>query len=237
MQENDMVGDLAGKTNFVSHNHHRAPLLREGLHDTQDFIDQLRIQRAGGLVKQHDFWRHGKGSGNGNTLLLAATELGGVAVLQATQIHQRQHILRMHHGFIAALAQHVNCRFNNVLQDCEVGPEIEMLKNHRQSCAHALQLPGIARSQFAVAVWYQLQIFTSNNNTPLVRALQQVDTTQQGTFARPGTANDADHVPALGLQRNAFENLMVAKTLVQIMYFQLVSLHVIFPKRPATHLS
>ena len=61
----------------------------------------------------------------------------------------------------------------------------------------------------------------------LARLLQKVQTAQEGALARAGGADDADHIPGLGAQRNSLDHLVIAVLFVQLFHRQLVILHVL----------
>ena len=50
------------------------PSCGERRHHRQHFVDHLGVQRAGGLVEQHDLGVHREGPGDGDTLLLTAPD-------------------------------------------------------------------------------------------------------------------------------------------------------------------
>ena len=68
-----------------------ADLLLDALQFTLHLLAQLQVQGAQGLVQQQDVRLVHQGAGDGNTLLLAAGELGDVALFVAFQVHQGKH--------------------------------------------------------------------------------------------------------------------------------------------------
>lgn len=78
--EHDVVGGRAGETRLMGDHDHRHPVAGELTHDLQDLVDHLGVERGGGLVEQHRLALHGEGPGDGDTLLPAAGELGGILV-------------------------------------------------------------------------------------------------------------------------------------------------------------
>ncbi len=56
------------------------PRFGEVDHHVEDLLDHLRVQRRGRLVEEHHLGLHREGAGDGDALLLAAGELGGVLV-------------------------------------------------------------------------------------------------------------------------------------------------------------
>ena len=113
--------------------------------------------------------------------------------------------------------QYMDWHLNDVLQHRHMGPEIEMLEDHGELGAQALQLLGIFGHQFTGRAGNQCQLFTCNIDAPLVGLFQHVDAAQKSTFAGAGTSDDADHIAGMGGQRNAFEHLVAAEAFVDVL--------------------
>ena len=122
VQKDQLVGHLAGKAHFVGDHHHGAAFLGQGLHDAQHFGHQLWVQGAGGFVKKHHLGFDRQCAGDGHTLLLAAAQVRGVAVFHAHQVHALQVAAGGLHGLLAADAQDMHRRLDDVLQDRHVRP-------------------------------------------------------------------------------------------------------------------
>ncbi|MNR52970.1 hypothetical protein D3C85_1729050 [compost metagenome] len=75
-----------------------------------------------------------------------------------------------------------------------------MLEDHAQPRAQALQLARVGGPQPGAWAGAQLQAFAIDHDLPGIGLLEQVDTAQEGAFARAAGADDADHVACLGLQ-------------------------------------
>ena len=56
------------------------PLCGQVAHDVEHLADQLRVERRGGLVEEHQLGLHRQGAGDRDALLLAAGQLVGVDV-------------------------------------------------------------------------------------------------------------------------------------------------------------
>jgi len=52
VDEQDMVGDIAGEGDLVRHDNHRGAVFAELPHDREHFSDQFEIERRGDLVEQ-----------------------------------------------------------------------------------------------------------------------------------------------------------------------------------------
>ena len=75
VHKDDAVGDIAGKAHLVRHDDHGHTVVRQVAHDAQNVAHELRVERRGGLVKEHHVRVHRQGAGDGHALLLAAREL------------------------------------------------------------------------------------------------------------------------------------------------------------------
>ena len=91
LHEHGLGGNVAGKAHLVGHDQHCHAIGGQVPHHGQHFHGQLRVQRAGGLVKIDDLGVGGNGAGNGHALLLPAGELVGVKVLAVEHTHLFQH--------------------------------------------------------------------------------------------------------------------------------------------------
>ncbi len=97
-----------------------------------------------------------------------------------------------------------------------MGPEVELLEDHAEAGAdaanlglvgdtpvgrHAAQRDGLARDLDDAAVGY----------------LEHVDAAQQRRFARAGRTDEGEDFAFVGRQRNAFEHLEFAETLMDVL--------------------
>jgi hypothetical protein len=97
-------------------------------------------------------------------------------------------------------------RLYQILDDCHVAPEIELLEDHAELASDPLHRSGVGvflRAVTAAAHLYQLAF---DENFSGIRHLQQIDAAQERAFARSAAAQD--YVMLMGSQRNAFQNLM-----------------------------
>ena len=91
----DPVGDVAAEAHLVADDDHRHALRGEVLHDLEHLADELRVERAGGLVEEHQHRVHGHGPRDGHALLLAARELAGEEVHALGQAHLGEQLVRL----------------------------------------------------------------------------------------------------------------------------------------------
>ena len=81
VHEHQLVADLAGEADLVRHDDHRHAVDGEVAHHLEHLADQLRVERGGRLVEQHELRLHGQRPGDGDALLLAARQLVRVGAL------------------------------------------------------------------------------------------------------------------------------------------------------------
>src|SRR3954467_3301909 len=53
VHEDDGVPDLAGEAHLVGHDDHRHAVVGQPAHDVEHLADELRVERAGRLVEEH----------------------------------------------------------------------------------------------------------------------------------------------------------------------------------------
>jgi hypothetical protein len=126
-------------------------------------------------------------------------------------------------GFAARQAEHMDWRFDDVLDHVHVRPQVEVLEHHRQFRADALQLLVIGHFQIAGAVGFGLDHFAVDDDLPRVRPLQKIDAAQEGALARSARADDADHVALVRVQRDALEHFIVAVAFMDVLNGELAS--------------
>jgi len=89
-----------------------------------------------------------------------------------------------------------------------------VLEHHGQAGANALQFIGIGHV-YAVTVLDHTDVLPVEAHGAVVGLFQEVDATQKGAFARAAGADQADDIAGFGLERNTFEDFMIAITLMQ----------------------
>ncbi len=187
----------------MSDNQHGHAFAGQRLNDLQHFAYQLGIQRRGRFVKQHDVRLQRQRPGDRHALLLAAGELSGVLVgmgQQADAVEQRQGLLagdRLVQQLVIARGQH------HVVEHRAVGEQVEALEDHADAPypgAHLAFVDDGSALKIVLAV---------ENDLPAIKAFEGVDGADQGGFAGAGRADDADHLPVLHLQIDAFQHLML----------------------------
>ena len=97
---------------------------------TDHFLLKLGIQRTCRLVKQQCARFHAQGAGNGRALLLPTRKFRRPGIAFVANAHFGQVIARRLFDLGAVTLQNGHRRFHDILQDREVGPQVELLKDH-----------------------------------------------------------------------------------------------------------
>ncbi len=197
----------------MGHHHHGHPLPGQGLHHLQHLPHHLRVQGAGGLVKEHHLRLHAEGPDDGHPLLLAAGKLDGVgvgAVPQANTVQKGQGLLlRLLLGHLL----HLHGGKGHVLQDGQVGEQVEVLEHHPHLLAVVVDVhppPG--------------DVHPLEDDLPAAGLLQQVQGAEEGGLAGAGGPHDDHHVPFVDIHAHMVQGVYPAvKGLDQVLHLDKVT--------------
>ena len=103
---------------------------RQLTNDTHDLGGDFRVQRGGWLIKQQYRWLHHQRTGNRHTLLLTPGEVQRITIAVGLKAQTLQQLFSTRHRLILAQAENAAGRFNQVLQDGQVRPEVVLLEDH-----------------------------------------------------------------------------------------------------------
>src|SRR5215217_5307845 len=92
VHEEDSRSEAARKAHFVRHQRHCHPAARHVLQYLQDLSSELRIERRGDFIKQHELGLHGERAGYCHSLLLSSRELIRIGVDLVLKADPLQHI-------------------------------------------------------------------------------------------------------------------------------------------------
>ena len=190
----------------MRHHDHGHAAAGELLHDAQHVAHELGVERARGLVEQHDVRVHGQGTGDGHALLLAAGQLGGPVVYALAQPHLLQLLLGNARGLLLVAVQHLLLRQHDVSLGREVREQVEVLEHHAHFGAHLVDV-GLLRGDLGVL----------EEDAAARGLLQQVHAAQKRGLARAGRAQDHHHLAAADVQVDAAQHLVVAERLAQVL--------------------
>ena len=101
---------------------------------------------------------------------------------------------------------HVDGRQRNVVQHRQVGEQVELLEHHSHLAPDLLNIADIVR-----------QFGPVHDDAPLLVLFQAIDTANKGGLARPGRADDHDHLTRFHSEINSTQGLKLSKPLVQIL--------------------
>ena len=150
--------------------------------DGEHFGHHGGIQSAGRLVEKQDLWMHGKGSGDGDALFLAAGKFVGIVTCLIGQTDSGQ----LFHGFAVGVLRRFSQKTllgdHDIFHRHFVGKEVKGLEDHAHDSANFGKVGG------RVAYVYAVHGHGSRGG-----GLQPVDTAEQSGFTGPGWADDADH--------------------------------------------
>ncbi len=169
--------------------------------DATQQVEDLRrrggVERAGGLIAQHDGRIVGQRPCDGHALLLAAGQLAGVAVGQISQTDQIEQIPRtfLTLGFRRVVEFQ---REGHVVQHGALLEQAEVLEDHADSGAHVRQLLALHAGD----------VSSVDEHLAGSGAFQQVDATHQCRFARAGRAENAEDLTRIDGQVNVVQHLM-----------------------------
>jgi hypothetical protein len=215
VHEDHPVGDLGRELDLVGHDQHRAALPGELAHDFEDLADQLRVERRGRLVEQHQLRLHGEHAGDRDPLLLAAREALGILGRLVGEAHLLEHRHRPLLGLGPGHAEHPARRHCHVVERGQVREQVEALEDEADL--------GTLAGEFAVAQMdisaVDLLLADQRAVDPDMargRFLEIVDATQQRRPARAAGADDRELLAALDLDADPLQNLERTEALVQV---------------------
>jgi hypothetical protein len=186
IDEQDTIGDVAGKSHFMGDHDHGHAVVRKLAHHGKHVADEFGIERRGRLVEQDRLGLHCERACDGNALLLAARKLRrmGICLLGETHLSQQRTAARKRLG--ARLVLHVDRPFDDVLERRAVRKQIEALEHHRYLLPDRYDRPRMALDPRAF-----------HQDVAGIIALQSVDAAQDSRFAGARRADDANHLAFL----------------------------------------
>ena len=203
----------------MGHDDHRHAPVGELAHDVEDLADELRVERGGRLVEEHELGLHRQGPRDRDPLLLTAGELpgvGGALVLEPDAVEQVER-LGLHLGLLAPLDP--DGALHDVLQRCHVREEVEPLEDHADLTALSGDLLVLETEELRPALRLLLLVASElavDPDAPGLDVLELVDAPQEGRLARAGGAEQADDLTLGDVDVDALEHLVAAERLVDV---------------------
>jgi hypothetical protein len=172
-------------------------------HGVQHLLDHLGVERRGRLVEQHDLGLHAQGARDGDALLLPAGKLARdtcrlLGDADPGEVLHRQ-LLRLPFRHLA----HPDRRQGAVLQDGEVGEQVEGLEHHADLAAD-----GVERLEVVA------QLDAVHHDAALLVLLQAVDAADQRGLARARGAADHHALAQRHVERDVAQHVQRAEPLV-----------------------
>ena len=109
---------------------HGHALLGQILHGVEHLTDHLRIERRRRLIEEHHLGLHRQRTSDGDTLLLTTRQLPGVllGLLRDPDLLEELHPPLL--SLLLGHPSHLSRRECDVVEDCEVWEQVELLENH-----------------------------------------------------------------------------------------------------------
>ena len=205
LEEEHLGGRRAGKSHLVGHHQHRHPLRGQFPHHPDDFAGELRIQRARGLVEQHELRVHRERSGDPHSLLLPAGEFGRVRV---GLIGEADLFEFGHRAGLRALSVHprdLPQSQRHVSEGREMGKEIDVLEDHPDLPAEIVDVVARITRESPVEI-----------DGTGVRLGQAVHTAQKRRFAAATRADQDERLAFRHLEGDVSEYRLLAVALLEV---------------------
>src|SRR5439155_6760421 len=114
----------------------------------------------------------------------------------------------------AGNAFHPDRRLDEVVDDLQVGEEIELLEHHLGAEADLADLLAVASA--AGVEWVRRNRQAVDFDRPDRRLLEEVDAPQEGALARPRSADEADRLAGKDLERDPAQDVVGAVELLEV---------------------
>lgn len=136
----DAVRYLPGKSHLMGYQGHGNACMSQVLNDLQNLLYHLRVQGAGGFIKQHNLRLHGQGPGYGNSLLLAAGQLSRIGVRLLHQTHQFQKLQGVFRCLVLWYLVHLHRSIGHIFHNRHMGKQVKMLEHHADILSDSLDI-------------------------------------------------------------------------------------------------
>jgi hypothetical protein len=205
IEEDHPVRDRAREAHLVGDAEHRHARLGELAHDVEDLADHLRVEGRRRLVEEHDLGLHREGAGDRDPLLLAARQLGRVLL---RLLRDADALEELHRGLLGPVARplpDLRRRQHDVLEDGEVGEEVERLEDHPDLAADRGDVADVVRELDAV-----------DDDLAALVLLEPVDRADEGRLAGARGTEDDDDLALLDVHADAAQDVELAEPLVDV---------------------
>ena len=129
VHEDDAIADVPCEVHLVRDDEHGHARAGEVAHDDEHLADELRVERRGDLVEEHDVRVHHQRPRDRDPLLLAAGELMRVLVGLLLEPDHGQQLVRARLGVAPAHLQDAARGERQVVHRGQVREEVELLED------------------------------------------------------------------------------------------------------------
>ena len=130
IHKNHARGDLFCKCDLMRHHDHRHTVFGQITHQRQHFPDHLRVQRGSRFVKQKHLRIHCQSTDDRNPLFLSAGKLLGISGPLFIESDPFQQFSRFKLRLFPCFAPGFDRRKRDILQNCQMRKQVEVLKHH-----------------------------------------------------------------------------------------------------------
>ena len=200
LQDGNPVADLLHNAHLMGDDDDRDAHLGIDVTDQfQDCMGSLGIQSGGRLVAQQHVGIGGQRTGDGNTLLLTAGQLGRVGI---RLVRQADHFQQLQGALFSLGLLHTSQLQgqHDVLHTGALHQQVEALEDHRHTAADGAQLLLAHRTQVAAI----------QQDHAVRGALQHVDAAHQRGLARAGHTDDAINIAVVDGQVDVAQRIHLA---------------------------
>ena len=171
-----------------------------------DLVAVVRVEVARGFVGQQHGGRIDQRTGDGHALLLAARKLSGLVVAPRREAHHVEQFGGTAFD-IGARTPADQPRNADVLESRELRKQVVELEHEADALVAELRQGPIAQGRDIAAV---------DLHAPAVGTRQRADDLQKRGLASAAGPHDGDHLALRHVERNAFQHLQRAETLVYV---------------------
>src|SRR5664279_51827 len=182
---------LVDDASIVGSHENRGAAEVDSLKQRHDARRSSRVEVSCRLIREHDRRLVNHGARNSDSLLLTTGKLVGKAARFSRETHHLESIRNCLLDVTTALADHLQ-RERHIIEDCLIGQQAEILKDHAEMAAEIRHL----------AARQSVQVLTQHMNRPLSRVLLFEDQPQKARLARTGSANQKDELALKYLKIN-----------------------------------
>jgi len=209
IHEDNPVGCFTGKCHFVGDYDHCHAALAQLAHDVQHATDELRIECAGGFIKQYQRRLKRNCTGNAHALLLTARQLARLR----SRLVRHSNTFECGHATLLGVCSrqflNVTQRQRHVMQNVQMRIQIEVLEHHAHLLSHLVQVDAGA-----------VDIGAVNDYLAVCSGFKPVAASQHAALAGTGWADHGNHFTWSYSKVDPLEHRVIAVRLMQVDEFE-----------------